>query len=118
MSSPTTFNVSFIMTAVSDDRDLAGQVIGFFLFDIPLQLQNLEMAVAQADAFTAQRIAHSIKGASATVGAEELRVVAYAAENAGRDGKLDVLEELLPAIREKFEKTARLMRDEGFTAVD
>lgn len=118
MTGNTTFDVTHIMTAVADDRDLAEQVIGLFLSDIPLQLQQLGEAIADSDAATAQRIAHSIKGAAATVGAEMLRAVAYAGEIAGRDGKLDELSALSGTIRERFEETAQLMRDEGFSAAD
>lgn len=114
MDDETVFDLSQIMVAVADDRELAAQVIGVFLSDIPTQLADLEAAIKQKDAATAQRVAHSIKGASATVGAEELRSVAFEGELLGRDGRLDELEALVPEIRERFTVAARAMREAGF----
>lgn len=114
MAGKSVFDLSLILQAVSDDRELATQVIGVFLSDIPKQLNDLDAALSADDAATAQRVSHSIKGAAATVGAEDLRAIAYEGELAGRDGKLDDLRRLSVKIREKFQIAAQAMRDEGF----
>lgn len=118
MAGNTVFDLSLILATVADDREIAAQVIGVFLTDIPKQLDDLDAALAAGDAPTSQRVAHSIKGAAATVGAEELRAAAFEGEKMGRDGQLDELKELVPSLREKFGQAAQAMRDEGFEPMD
>lgn len=98
-----TFDSGKLLTACGGDAELAGQVVGVFLSDTPKQLKNLEVALAGADAKTAERVAHSIKGAAATVGGENLRALAFECEQLGRDAKLTEVTALLPALREKYD---------------
>lgn len=118
MADTSIFDLSFILTSVADDRELATEVIGVFLMDIPVQLEALDRAIAGGDAPTAQRAAHSIKGAAATVGAEQLRAIAYEGEILGRDGKLDELKALAGEIRAKFNATEEEMRKQGFEPME
>ncbi|MEI6726106.1 MAG: Hpt domain-containing protein, partial [Actinomycetes bacterium] len=54
----------------------------------PLRAAALRAALAADDAELARREAHTLKGASANVGAEALRAAAYAAEQACGTGSL------------------------------
>lgn len=107
------FNMRQMLEATCDDRELAAQIAEAFVVDTPKQLDGLEAAVACNDARTAERIAHTIKGASATVGGEGLQGVAFECEKLGREGKLDEMRSLIPRLREQYWLLHDAMRHEG-----
>lgn len=109
------FLMANLMDATCDDKELAAQVVGVFLNDIPVQLQSLDEALKASDAKTAERVAHSIKGASATVGGERLRQVALECETFGRENQLDKLGARVAELRAAYEELAEALRGEGFT---
>lgn len=115
MADKRIFDMEMLLQSTCDDKELAGQVVGVFLADIPIQLADLEAALAGGDAKTAERVSHSIKGASATVGGEALREVAYACEQFGRDGKLDELRTRMAELRECYADLEKELRANGFS---
>jgi len=76
-----------------------------YLEDLPVKLASIEEALAQPDMPVLQRTAHSLKGASATVGAMALREAAFALETAGRDADQDKAAELLPELKRLIDET-------------
>ncbi len=94
-----------------DDEDLARVVLNGFLGEMPDQIAQLKNHVAAGDARLVEQQAHKIKGASATVGGEALRAVAWAMEQAGKAGNLDAararvgdLDTQFNALKEALEK--------------
>jgi signal transduction histidine kinase/CheY-like chemotaxis protein/HPt (histidine-containing phosphotransfer) domain-containing protein len=79
-----------LIERLMDDEELARTVAIGFLDDIPKQLARLHEFAAQDDFTAAARQAHSIKGASASVGGSALAALALAMEEACRaeDGDL------------------------------
>ena len=77
-----------MMARVMDDEDLAKEILAAFLEDIPPQIAALRQCLESGDAAGAGAQAHTIKGASATVGGERLRAVAFEIEKAGKAGDL------------------------------
>ena len=71
-----------------NDEDLARVVTESFLDDIPRQIEALRGYLDAWDAPGAERQAHTIKGASANVGGEALRALAFEMEKAGKAGDL------------------------------
>lgn len=116
MVDKTVFDMDALLTATCDDRELAGQVVGVFLNDIPVQLANLDKAVAEGDIKTAERVTHSIKGASATVGGETLRVLALECETASREGRLEVVLTHISDLNRQYELLKTALLEAGFTA--
>lgn len=114
MADESIFDMVKLLENTCDDRELAAQVVGVFLTDIPVQLNDLDQALAAGDAKTAERVCHSIKGASATVGGEALRAIAYTCERLGHDGDLDALKNHVGELRAQFERLDGVLRDEGF----
>lgn len=108
------FDRRSLLNATCDDRDLAGQVVEVFLADIPKQMASLDAALAGEDARAAERVAHSIKGASATVGGERLRAVALECETLGREGRLDAMSLRVGALRAAYAELETALRAEGF----
>ena len=83
---PPVFDEAVLLNLLGGDREAAAEIAAEFLKDAPLQVAALREALAAGDAALARRQAHTLKGASANVGAEALRAVAHAAELACADG--------------------------------
>lgn len=118
MSDDVVFNKQQLMTMSGDDEELAAQVAGIFLDDIPKQLAALEEAIADGDLKTAERVAHSIKGASATLGGEALRTISYDGECQARDGKTDLLPGTFLKIKEKYEELEQALLAANYERMD
>ena len=71
-----------------DDEDLARSVAIGFLEDMPRQIEALRRYLESSDGEGTVRQAHTIKGASASVGGAALRVIAVEMEKAAGAGDL------------------------------
>jgi len=91
-----------MMVRMMGDNELARKVIAGFLEDIPRQIEVLKAYLEFADAQGATRQAHSMKSASASVGGEALREVAFQMENAAKAGDLDYVTARLPELEIQF----------------
>lgn len=60
---------SLALESVQDDQELLKQVVQAFLSECPAQLQQLKDAITAGDAKTAHRMAHTIRGGLAMLGA-------------------------------------------------
>jgi len=96
------FDKKFLLKRIDGDRKLYDEIIEIFIDDIPQQFQKLRVALDEKDALTVQRQGHTIKGASANVGADALREIAYKIECAAEKGELDDVEEYFEIAKEKF----------------
>jgi CheY-like chemotaxis protein/HPt (histidine-containing phosphotransfer) domain-containing protein len=96
------FDKADMMARLMDDEDLARKVAGGFLEDIPRQIEVLKGYLEAGDAPGAERQAHSIKGASANVGGQALRSVAFTMEKAGKAGDLESITARLPDLEVQF----------------
>lgn len=85
-SSPAVFDDSFLVGQLMGDRELAGTICREFLADMPGRIASLKETLEAGDAAEASRLAHAVKGASATVGCEALRALSAEIEAACRSG--------------------------------
>ncbi|MDR1611649.1 MAG: Hpt domain-containing protein [Planctomycetota bacterium] len=115
MSDQDVFDRKQLLTMSADDEELAAQVAGVFLDDIPKQLTALGEAFAQEDREVAERVAHTIKGASATVGGERLRAASEVGERLAREGKMAEAEANLPEIKARYEELRAALEQAGYT---
>ncbi len=90
------------------DEELANEIIGEFLEDIPNKLIVLQEALDKVDASSLQRDAHTLKGASANVGALALQEIAHQIEIAGESGDMDKASSLIPELDKQFEMLKKL----------
>jgi HPt (histidine-containing phosphotransfer) domain-containing protein len=108
------FNSEALLGRLMGDRLLAGVILKGFLADAPSQLSNLREQLDKADARGVQSQAHTLKGASATVAAEDLCAIASALEKSGKAGQLDRCGELLPRAVEEFERLRMTLARTGW----
>jgi two-component system sensor histidine kinase/response regulator len=71
--------------AGSDGRTLAAEVVELFLREMPGRMSALNEHVAQRRELETSRLAHTISGSCASIGAKALRVLAQMLENAARE---------------------------------
>lgn len=100
-----------MMARLSDDEDLARTLIGYFLDDIPKQILALRGYLETGDAKSAERQAHTIKGASANLGGEALCAVAFEMEIAGKAGKLKDAAARLSELETQFARLKEAMNE-------
>ena len=96
------FDRSGLMERLMDDEELARMVIAGFLEDIPVQIQAWKEYLDKDDAAGAHRQAHTIKGASAKIGGEALRELAFEMEKKGKEGDLTGVRSRMGALERQF----------------
>jgi HPt (histidine-containing phosphotransfer) domain-containing protein len=112
-SPPVVFDRPALLERVMDDEELAGAVIAGFLGDIPGQIETLQRFLDVSDARGAERQAHLLKGAAATVGGEALRATAFAMEQAGRTGDLASVAAGMDELGRQFLRLKEAMTKQG-----
>jgi HPt (histidine-containing phosphotransfer) domain-containing protein len=78
-----------LLSSTDGDVDFVRELVEIYLADVPVQITGIADALEADDAAALVRPAHTLKSASATVGAMRLSAVARELEMAGRSGSLD-----------------------------
>lgn len=84
------------------DAAFERRLLEVFLEDSDHHIAALEVALLAGRAEEAQREAHTLKGAAATLGAQDLEAVAARAEEAARGGRLEEAGSLLGELRREL----------------
>ncbi len=105
------FDREGMLSRLMGDEELARSVAEGFLRDIPRQIEALRELLAAGDSPGAERKAHSIKGASANVGGEAMRAVAFEMEKAAEAGELAAAAARLPRLEAEFDRLRRAMQE-------
>jgi HPt (histidine-containing phosphotransfer) domain-containing protein len=77
-------NVQVALDRIGGDEELLVDIAAVFLTEYPELLQEIENAVASADAELLQRSAHTLKGSLLAIGAEDAAQLALELETQGR----------------------------------
>lgn len=64
------------LARLGGDVQLLGDLYAAFSADVPNKLEKLDNALAQGDLSEARKLAHSLKGAAAAIGAIQVRALA------------------------------------------
>jgi len=78
------FDKGGLLQRLMGDEDILVEILKGFLLDMPVQISTLKEALNKGDADGVRRAGHTIKGASANVGALKVSAAAFAVENAGK----------------------------------
>jgi CheY-like chemotaxis protein/HPt (histidine-containing phosphotransfer) domain-containing protein len=105
----TSFDAKGFTESVMGSEALARRVIRGFVSDMPRQIALLAQAVSDGDTSQVVLMAHSIKGAAASVGGQEIRDASRKIEQHGRDGNLTASENALRELSTSFERAKEEM---------
>ncbi len=111
-------NEALLLERLEGDRELAREVVGLFVDDVPTQMAELRAAVEREDAEEAHRLAHGLKGAGANITAEVAQAYAREIEHLARDGRLAEVPERLPHLQAALDAVAREACRLGLTQGD
>lgn len=96
---------------MSGDRELLASLFQLFTSDAPKKLGRMTECAAEGDLFGVERTAHSLKGASATVGATLLCELAAETERAAKAGSWEDVERLRRDLAATCDQTLAAMRE-------
>lgn len=106
----TPFDSNEFDQSVMGNDFLARRILRTFVDDMPRQIALLAQAVSAGDAPQVRMVAHSIKGAAASVSGREMRDASWKLEQQGRDGNLTGAASTVRELSASFER-ARVMMD-------
>lgn len=96
--------IDIMLENTGGDPEFVAEIIGDYLDDTVIRLEELRSAVANGDATAARRAAHTVKGSSASFGASLLSSLAAQAEHLSQRSDLASIAELLPALSTELER--------------
>ena len=98
-----------LLERVGGDQEVFVEIVQIFLDDVPKQLRGIDEALAAGDGPTLRRLAHSLKGASGTAGADAMQQAAHALEQAAASGDLTAARPLVQPVRDTFAAVEKAM---------
>ena len=84
----------FALEQSGGDEDMLAELLDLLRETAAADLSRIREAMANKDADGIMHAAHSLKGAAASLAVETLRAAAYEVECAGREGRVEVEEEV------------------------
>ena len=82
--------------------DILDELIELFLSDVPLQLAELREAAEAGEPHSVERIAHTLKGSAANMGALRMKALLAELEEIGRSEELGAAPERISRVEEEF----------------
>ena len=106
-----TFDKNSLLKRIDGDKKLYDEIIDVFLNDMPLQFQKLKKALDENDPVILERQGHTIKSASANIGAEVLSEIAGEIESAAKKGELEDVYKYFGIAKEEFGNLLDILSD-------
>ena len=111
LSDTPLLSIEETLERMSGDRDLLSSLFQLYMDDAPKKLRNLDEYATQGDLYQIERTAHSLKGASATVGATRLCLLAAELEQAAKAGSQEQMALLRSELGLTCDQTLESMRE-------
>jgi HPt (histidine-containing phosphotransfer) domain-containing protein len=102
-----------LLNEFGGDASILAELRDLFMEHVPPQFEAIEKAVAEGDAETLSKEAHSLKGACATYGAPRLSLICKSAELAARAGDVEIVQANMDQLREEFQKVVEAISSVG-----
>jgi len=99
---------SFALEQAGDDEEILEELLTLYRDSSAADLGKIEEGLKAGNAEAVADAAHSIKGASASLGIEAIRQLAHDIEKAGRSGDLDFIRNNLQKLGALLEKATLL----------
>lgn len=91
-----------LMESIGNDPDFLAELIGDFYDDTAQQLETARQALADGDAESLRRAAHSLKSTSASFGAQRMSRLCRQLEEMGKTGQTEGGSQLADQIEAEF----------------
>ena len=101
---PPTINTSSL-DRFRDKPALLHRLIQIFLDSVPKMIADMRESATNQDTEKVSFLAHSIKGSSAEIGADDLGAISQQLQLVAKDGNKDLIEPLMEALADCFEDT-------------
>lgn len=111
MSAAPILNLEETLERMSGDRELLANLFQLFVDDVPKKLASVDASIQEGDMYQIERTAHSLKGASATVGAVRLSQIAADLEQAARGGRNEEMALLRQEVDQAWAQTLVVLRE-------
>jgi len=86
------------------EPDKLARIVGLFIDDVPLRLEELRLAVEKGEAQNVEETAHMLKGGSGYMGAVHMAEICAEIQALGASGELTRVPELLDALEAEFKR--------------
>jgi HPt (histidine-containing phosphotransfer) domain-containing protein len=106
----TEFDHGQLEAITGGDTGFEREVLEEYLQSAPRDVAKLRSAVAAGDAAATAAAAHSIKGASATIGAKGFAAIALELEQAGKQKDLAGAPAVLARLEAEFDELSAMLR--------
>ncbi len=116
-SGPKVLDLTYLAEAADGDPEFIDEILGDYLVEMARYLSELEEQYSQTDLQPLVRSAHTIKGASANVGAARVRETAAKIEAQAKKGSIDGHGALVELLQQEFSRVKELVEREGVPAL-
>jgi len=110
-------DLTYLVEACDGDAEFIQDILTDYLLEMTGYLSTMDALIKQADVQSLLRAAHTVKGASANVGAARVRETATKLEALARRGVLDGSESLAELLRNELARVKDLIEREGVPAL-
>jgi two-component system, sensor histidine kinase and response regulator len=86
------------------EPDKLARIVGLFIDDVPLRLEELRQAVERGEALKVEETAHMLKGGSGYMGAVQMAEICAGIQGLGASGELSHAPELLDDLEAEFKR--------------
>ncbi|MBM3163657.1 MAG: Hpt domain-containing protein [Chlorobi bacterium] len=114
MNSSDVFMLEELLVRLQNDDEIIRIIITQFISDTPRQISDMQVSAARDDHESVRILAHTLKGAAATVAGKELSMLAATVEQAAKNGKLEHAGEHLRVLPAAFDRFTREVIRFGF----
>ena len=108
------FDAEGLLERMMGDRELASEILSEFILDLSTQILGLRQSILEGDEKRIVRQIHTIKGASANVGAKGLERLARGAEMDRVETQMDDAEAFVMHLVEQFDVFKNRVAEIGF----
>lgn len=109
---PPPVKLRFIQDVSDGDKDFERELVDLFFAHMDEHIMALESLIEEHDLEGVKFEAHSIKGASANIGADRMQELAMRIEAMGAEDKMETAAEALAELKRRFEQVRRFL--EGY----
>lgn len=88
MTSRDVFMLEELLVRLQNDDEIIRIILGQFISDTPRQIAEMQVSASGNDHESVRMLAHTLKGAAATVAGNELSFLASTIEQAAKAGKM------------------------------